>query len=159
MPPMTQSRTETTYEINEARHSVNLTRHLKASVEQAFAFWTDPRHVKQWWDPSGEKLLECEIDLRVGGELRFVSPRPGMPPFIGRYLEIDPPNLLVFEAMGATGTVSIQEADTGSCVDVEIRAPNAEALKAMLAVGVADGTAQTLDNLRAYAAAESNSFG
>ena len=159
MPPMTQSRAETTYQINEASHSVKLTRHLTASVEQAFAFWTDPRHIKQWWDASGEKLLECEIDLRVGGQLHFVSPRPGMPPFIGRYLEIDPPNLLVFEAMGATGTVSIQEAGTGSRVDVEIRAPNAEALKVMLAIGVADGTAQTLDNLRGYAAVQSNSVG
>ena len=76
---MTQSRAEATYEIDEARHSVNLTRHLTASVEQAFAFWTDPRHVKHWWDASEGELLECKIDLRVGGQLHFVSPRPGVP--------------------------------------------------------------------------------
>lgn len=155
MPPMTQSRAAATYEIDEANHSVNLTRHLTASVEQAFAFWTEPRHVKHWWDASEGDLLECKIDLRVGGQLHFVSPRPGAPPFAGKYLEIDPPNRLVFEAMGAIGTVSIHEAGAGSRVDVEIRAPNAEALKAMLAVGVAVGTAQTLDNLRAYATEDS----
>jgi uncharacterized protein YndB with AHSA1/START domain len=156
MPPMTQSLAAATYEIDEARHSVKLTRRLAGSVEQAFTFWTDPRHVKQWWDASGDKLLECEIDLRVGGALRFVSSHPGAPLFVGKYLEIEPPSRLVFEAMGAIGTVSIHESDAGSRIDVEIRAPNAEALKAMLAVGVAAGTAQTLDNLQAYAAAESN---
>jgi uncharacterized protein YndB with AHSA1/START domain len=153
---MTQSQAEAIYEINEARHSVNLTRDLSISAEQAFAFWTEPRHVEQWWDASGAKLIKCEIDLRVGGTLHFVSPRPEAPPFVGRYLQIDPPNRLVFEALGATGTVSIVRTGTGSRVDVEIRAPNAEALKAMLAVGVAVGTAQTLDNLRAYAKMESN---
>lgn len=151
MPPMTQSQSDAIYEIDEGRHSVNLTRHLTVSAEQAFAFWTEPRHVEQWWDASWEKLLKCEIDLRVGGTLYFVSARPGVPPFVGRYLQIDSPNHLVFEAMGATGTVSIHSTSTGSRVDVEIRAPNADALKAMLAVGVAVGTAQTLDNLRAYA--------
>jgi uncharacterized protein YndB with AHSA1/START domain len=151
MPPMTQSRAAATYEIDEARHSVKLTRRLAASVEQAFIFWTDPSHVKQWWDASGDNLLECEIDLRIGGALRFVNSHPGAPPFVGKYLEIDPPSRLVFEAMGAIGTVSIHESGAGSRIDVEIRAPNAEALKAMLAVGVAAGTAQTLDNLQAYA--------
>lgn len=155
MPPATQSRAVATYEIDEARHSVNLTRRLVASVDQAFAFWTDPRHVKRWWDASGEKLAECEIDLRVGGALRFVSARPGTPPFVGKYLEIDSPSRLLFEAMGAIGTVSIHEVGAGSRVDVEIQAPNAEALKAMLAVGVATGTAQTLDNLQTYSAMQS----
>jgi len=37
---------------------------------------------------------------------------------------------------------------------VEVRAPDAEALKATLAVGVGAGTAQTLDNLPAHAARE-----
>lgn len=156
MPPKTQSRAAATYEIDKARHSVKLTRRLASSVGQAFAFWTDPRHVKQWWDASGDKLLECEIDLRVGGALRFVSSHPGAPPFVGKYLEIDPPSRLVFEALGAIGTVSIQEAGAGSRIEVEIRAPNAEALKAMLAIGVAAGTAQTLDNLQAYAATDSD---
>jgi uncharacterized protein YndB with AHSA1/START domain len=151
MPPLRHGLTEATYEINEARHSVNVTRHLSAGVEQAFEFWTEPRHVKQWWDASGEPLTDCRIELRVGGQMLFVSARVGMPPFIGRYLEIDPPNRLVFEAMGAIGTVLIEATIDGSRVDVEIRAPDAESLKAMLAIGVAVGTAQTLDNLRTYA--------
>ena len=151
MPPATHDLAKEAFEINEARHSVSLIRELASSAEQAFEFWTEPRHVRRWWDASGEPLVDCVIELRVGGQMRFVSPRPGMPPFIGQYLEIRRPNRLVFEAMGATGTVSIESTGTGSRIDVEIRAPNAEALKAMLAIGVAVGTAQTLDNLRAYA--------
>ena len=149
VPPSSRER----YAVDEARHSVVLTRQLAVGVEQAFAFWTEPRHLRHWWDASGEPLVECSIDLRVGGEMLFVGPSEDMPPFSGRYLEIAPPHRLVFEAMGATGTVSIQASDSGSRVDVEIRAPSAEALQAMLNIGVAIGTAQTLDQLQAYAQA------
>ena len=83
--------------------------------------------------------------------MRFVAAGHEGPPFLGRYLEIDPPRRLVFEAMGATGTVSIKPSGDGSDIEVEIRAPNAEALKALINLGVAAGTAQTLDNLLAYA--------
>ncbi len=139
------------YVIDEARHSVVLKRELAASVEEAFAFWTQPSHITQWWDPTGLPLQECHVDLRVGGELRFVNTGHHGPPFIGHYLEIKPFTRLVFEAMGATGTVTIRPMGKGSEVEVEIRAPNAEALKMLLGVGLATGTAQTLDNLKAHA--------
>jgi uncharacterized protein YndB with AHSA1/START domain len=151
MPPLMTSPQSTAYFVDETRHSVVFRRHLAASVEQAFAFWTQPAHVAHWWDPSNQPLRECSIDLRVGGQLRFVTAGQEGPPFLGRYLEIAPPTRLVFEAMGATGTVSIKRSGNGSDVEVEIRAPNAEALKALVNVGVAAGTAQTLDNLCAYA--------
>jgi uncharacterized protein YndB with AHSA1/START domain len=152
MPPLTTSPQLTGYSLDETRHSVVFKRHLAVSVEQAFALWTQPAHVAHWWDPSDEPLRECSIDLRVGGQLRFVNAgREGPPPFVGRYLEITPPTRLVFEAMGATGTVSIKPSGKGSEIEVEIRAPNAEALKALVHVGVAAGTAKTLDNLSAYA--------
>jgi uncharacterized protein YndB with AHSA1/START domain len=151
MPPLTTSPQSTAYSVDETRHSVVFRRHLPVSVQQAFAFWTQPDHVAHWWDPSNQPLRECSIDLRVGGQLRFVTAGQEVPPFLGRYLEIDPPTRLVFEAMGATGTVFIKPSGNGSDVEVEIRAPNAEALKALVSVGVAVGTAQTLDNLRSYA--------
>jgi uncharacterized protein YndB with AHSA1/START domain len=151
MPPLTTSSQTTGYSIDETRHSVVFKRRLAASVEQAFAFWTQPAHVARWWDPDNQPLRECAIDLRVGGQLRFVAAGQGGPAFVGRYLEIDPPKRLVFEAMGAVGTVSIKPSDKGSEVEVEIRAPNAEALKALVALGVAGGTTRTLDNLAAYA--------
>ena len=140
------------YSVDEARHSVVFKRRLAVSVEQAFALWTQPAHVAQWWDPSDQPLRECSIDLRVGGELRFVAAgQEGPPPFVGRYLEIDPPTRLVFEAMGATGTVSIKSSGAGSEIEVEIRAPNADAFQALISLGVAAGTAKTLDKLSAYA--------
>jgi uncharacterized protein YndB with AHSA1/START domain len=151
MPPLTTSPQSTGYSVDEARHSVVFRRRLPVSVEQAFAFWTQPAHVAHWWDSSHQPLRECSIDLRVGGELRFVAAGEEGPVFLGRYVEIDPPTRLVFEAMGATGTVSIKPSGSGSDVEVEIRAPHAEALKALINVGVAAGTAQTLDNLGAYA--------
>lgn len=154
---MTPSKTVshlTPYVIDETRHSVVLKRELASSVEEAFAFWTQPSHITQWWDPTGLPLQECHVDLRVGGQLRFVNTGQHGPPFIGRYLEIKPCTRLVFEAMGATGTVTIKPMGKGSEVEVEIRAPNAEALKMLLGFGVATDTARTLDNLKAYASSQ-----
>lgn len=150
MPPHGNETLASGYRIDEARNSVVLERTLVAPPEKAFAFWTEPRHVSQWWDPSGDPLVECEIDLRVGGQLRFVGSRHEGPPFVGTYLEIDPPRWLVFEAMGAKGTVSIEPNVSGSKITVEIRAPDAATLKLLVGVGLASGTAQTLDNLCGY---------
>ena len=138
------------YIVDEDRHTIALTRNLSVTVEQAFALWTEPRHVEQRWDPSGEPLAACSINLCVGGELQFVGVGNNALPFVGRYVEINPPTLLVFEAMGAIGTVTIAPRDGGSRVQIEICAPDAEALRGMLEIGVAVGTAQTLDNLQAY---------
>ena len=71
-------------------------------------------------------------------------------PFTGVYLEIDPPTTLVFEAMGATGRVSLADEPGGSRMTVEIRCPSAEALEHYLQAGVHVGTDQTMNNLVVY---------
>ena len=60
-------------------HTIILTRVLAAPCEQVFEAWTRPEHVACWWDPSGEPLAECEIDLRPGGAFRFVNRIPPAP--------------------------------------------------------------------------------
>ncbi len=72
-------------------------------------------------------------------------------PFAGTYREIGPPERLVFEAMGAIGRVMLQEAAGKTHMTVEIECRSAEHLDQYLKMGVDVGTAQTLDNLVAYA--------
>jgi uncharacterized protein YndB with AHSA1/START domain len=71
-------------------------------------------------------------------------------PFAGTYGEIAPPSRLVFEALGATGRVTLQEAVGKTHMAVEIECRSAEQLDQYLKMGVDVGTAQTLDNLVAY---------
>jgi uncharacterized protein YndB with AHSA1/START domain len=47
-----------------------LTRVFDAPREVVFKVWTDPKHVAQWWGPSGFKTTIQEMDVRPGGRWR-----------------------------------------------------------------------------------------
>jgi uncharacterized protein YndB with AHSA1/START domain len=151
MPPTPGMMQRTGIVVDRGSHTIKLTREFDASRAEIFAAWTEPEQVSCWWDPAGEPLEVCEIDLRPGGSFKFVTRhRPEMP-FAGTYREIAPPNWLVFEALGATGRVTLREAAGKTQLTVEIECRSAEQLDQYLAMGVDVGTAQTLDNLVAYA--------
>jgi uncharacterized protein YndB with AHSA1/START domain len=149
--PFTQTPSQKTgLVIDRALHTIRLTRDFDAPRAEIFEAWTKPEHVARWWDPAGEPLTACEIDLRPGGSFKFVTKhRPDMP-FAGTYREVAPPIRLIFEALGATGRVTLREAPGKTHMAVEIECRSAEHLDQYLKMGVDVGTAQTLDNLVAY---------
>ena len=137
----------TRFLIDRAAHCVRFYRTLDASPAQVFAAWTKPDQVSSWWDPSGQALAACEIDLRPGGTFKFLTQGHPDMPFTGKYTEIVPNERLAFEALGATGRVSIMETAGGTKLSVEIQCRSEEHLQQFLDMGVHEGTAQTLDNL------------
>ena len=151
MPSTLRDAPETGLVIDRASHTIRLTRDLDAPRAEIFAAWTSPEHVSAWWDPTGEPLAECVIDLRPGGAFRFVARSHPEMPFAGVYREIAPPGRLVFEALGATGRVTLREADGRTHMTVEIACRSEAELDQFLKMGVDAGTARTLDNLVAYA--------
>lgn len=142
------------FAIDRKMHAIVLTREFAASREQVFAAWTRPEHVKCWWDPTGEPLAECEIDLRPGGAFRFVNRHAdghaGGHAFAGVYREISPPDHLVFEAMEAIGRVTLEKIGGKTRLTVKIECGTAARLEQYLKMGIGDGTAKTLDNLVAH---------
>jgi uncharacterized protein YndB with AHSA1/START domain len=142
---------ETNLEIDRGAHAIKMKRVFDASPAKIFAAWTQPEQVTRWWDSAGEPLAICEIDLRPGGAFKFVTRGLQEMPFAGVYSEIAPPDRLVFEAMGATGRVLLSEVVGETRMVVEIECRSAEHLDQFLKLGVHTGTAQTLDNLVAYA--------
>lgn len=142
---------ETRSKLDRATFTITFERLLSAPREQVFDAWTKAEHVTQWWDPTGTPLSECTIDLRPGGAFRFVNRgNTHAPPFEGAYREIERPAKLVFDAMGAVGTVLIEKRADDTHLTVSIRCASAEHLEQMVKLGVDVGTGQTLDNLVAY---------
>jgi uncharacterized protein YndB with AHSA1/START domain len=45
---------------------------LNAPIEKVWQAWTNPEILKQWWGPNDVIIPECEVDLRVGGEVYIV---------------------------------------------------------------------------------------
>ncbi len=155
MPGQSQAAVKTNLEIDRSAHTIRLTRVFEAPPAQIFEAWTRPEHVACWWDPTGERLSVCEIDLREGGSFRFVTKGHPEMPFAGTYREISPPDRLVFGAIGAsTGRVLLQDVAGGTRMTVEIACGSAGHLDQFLKMGVDAGTSKTLDNLVAYALAQ-----
>jgi uncharacterized protein YndB with AHSA1/START domain len=74
-----------------------ITRVFDATADRVFAAWTTPAMVRQWWGSPDEPLVVCTIDLRVGGEWRYVMRRADGDElgWHGTYREIAAPTRLV----------------------------------------------------------------
>lgn len=140
---------ETRSTVDRATFTITFERSLAASREQAFDAWTKPEQVTEWWDPTGNPLVECTIDLRPGGAFKFVNGGHS-PPFAGAYRVVERPGKLVFDALGALGTVHFESRGAKTHMTVAIRCASAEHLEQFVKLGVDAGTNQTLDNLVSY---------
>jgi uncharacterized protein YndB with AHSA1/START domain len=150
---MTSNETRST--VDRATFTITFERSLAASREQAFDAWTKPEQVTAWWDPTGSPLVECAIDLRPGGAFKFVNGGHS-PPFAGAYRAVERPAKLVFDAMGAVGTVLFESRGQKTHMTVAIRCSSAEHLEQFVKLGVDAGTNKTLDNLVGYLQKASN---
>ena len=136
--------------VDRDTHTIRLERRVDATRPQVFDAWTKPEQVACWWDPTGEPLAACEIELRVGGSFAFVSRSHPDMPFAGVYREIVPAERIVFDALGATGRVLLRDAAGGTHMIVEIACSSKEHLEQFMKMGVHEGTNRTIDNLVAY---------
>ena len=131
-----------------------ITRSFNAPRAVVFEAWTKPEHVTHWWDPSGAPLADCEIDLRVGGEFRFVNVGSGHA-FAGVYREIAPPERLVFTSKSAsggeiTGRLEFREQEGRTSFVLTMECASRADRDALLAMKIDAGTVRTLQNLAAY---------
>lgn len=127
--------------------TITFERDFAAAREEVFDAWLDPALLTQWWDPTGAPLAACAVDARPGGAFRFENRGSHGPPFQGVYKLLERPAQIVFDAMGAEGTVRLDARGTGTRMTVSIRSPSAEHLAQFVKLGVDVGTARTLDNL------------
>lgn len=76
---------------------VQVSRVLKATPQDVFQAWTDPRQLQQWLCPDPGAVREVTCDPVVGGRYRLVMVFDhGAREVTGEYLEVDPPHRLVF---------------------------------------------------------------
>jgi uncharacterized protein YndB with AHSA1/START domain len=125
-----------------------------------FEAWTRPEHVSKWWGQDGSTLTVCDIDLRPGGEWRYVelSADGNEYPFGGTYLEVTPPERLVhtfvfdvepFNARPATVTVTFEAVGNRTRITENTVFQTREDRDAMIESGMEAGAAQALNRLEA----------
>lgn len=76
-----------------------LSRVINARRELVFSAWVDPRHLPQWFGPTGFKVETKSIDIRVGGEWRYEMIAPDGKQWATRirFRRIDKPYLIEFD--------------------------------------------------------------
>jgi uncharacterized protein YndB with AHSA1/START domain len=137
---------------------IQLVREFDVPAALVFEASTKPEYVKQWWGPHGTSLAVCEIDLRVGGEWRYVirNADGSEDPFRGVYREIDPPTRVSytwiydvppFNEFEAIETVVLEERDGRTIATTTVLHHNKEARDGHVQSGMERGASETLDRL------------
>lgn len=136
-----------------------VTRVINGPAHLVFEAWTRPALFMRWWVPTSAPitLLECELDVRVGGRyrLRFgVNGTDQTAEFFGRYLEVVPNAKIVWTNEedaegGAISTVTFVEREGRTTVVVHDLYPSKEALEAAIASGSTEGMPEQLEQLNA----------
>jgi uncharacterized protein YndB with AHSA1/START domain len=80
-----------TYQPVDGRPALHFERRLAHPVERVWRAVTEPEELGHWFPNN------VEVDLRVGGRMRFVFPEgTDYPPMDGEVLELDPPRRFAF---------------------------------------------------------------
>ena len=136
-----------------------MTRVVDAPRSLVFEAWTRPEHVRNWMlGPEGWTMPVCEIDLRPGGEWRFVWRKAdgSEMEMRGEYREVAPPERVVTtERWGpewpeTINTLELTEENGRTTITNRVRYPSKEARDAALQTGMKEGASQSFDRLAEY---------
>lgn len=84
--------------VRSVEHDLVIERVYAAPRDLLFEVWSQPKHIVNWWGPSGYSLPFCDVDFRIGGRYRICMRSPeGEDHWVsGEYREIDEPKRIVF---------------------------------------------------------------
>jgi uncharacterized protein YndB with AHSA1/START domain len=82
---------------NFTDREVVITRVIDAPRELVWEAWTNPKHADKWWGPNGFVNTTESMDLRVGGEWKYMMVGPDGTRYPNHmvYKEVTPPSKLV----------------------------------------------------------------
>jgi len=132
------------------------TRVFDGPARMVFEAWTKPELLMRWWAPKsfGITFLSCEADVRPGGTYRFVFGHPQFEEpmaFVGRYIEVQPHSRLVWtneeSDEGAVTTVTFEERDGKTHLELRDLYPSKQALDDAVASGSVSGYPEQFDEL------------
>ena len=143
-----------------ADEQILITRKFDAPRELVYKAYTTPDLVRRWWHAKRGEMTVCEIDLRVGGEWRYVMVAHGdmEVAFHGEYREIVPNERLVstevfegFPDAESLNTLTLTETEGRTRLEILVQHENKEHRDAHINSGMEDGLQDALDLLEEVA--------
>lgn len=135
------------------------TRVIEAPRDLVWAAHTECAHVKEWLlGPEGWTMPICEIDLRPGGQWRYVYQGPSGDGFqmSGEYRDVRAPELLVNTEkmegveLESLNTLELIEDEDRTIVRTTVEYPSKDSREEIIATGMMDGWAESYDRLDRY---------
>jgi uncharacterized protein YndB with AHSA1/START domain len=139
---------------------IKIVREFNAPRRLVYKAWTTPELIKRWWHANRGTATVAEVDLRVGGQWRWVLVTPdGMEvAFHGVYREIVPEARIVYTEVfeGAPdgeslNTLTLAEKDGRTTATMVMQLKSQADRDAIIATGMEDGMQDALDLLEQVA--------
>lgn len=140
-----------------------MTRIFDAPREVVYRAYTDPDAVSLWWGPRGMTTVVDAMDVRVGGNWRYIQKdtEGNEYAFHGEYLQVVPNEKLVstfiFEPWPdsvMTDDATFTDEGGRTRITVHSTASDPAGLKAMIETGMESGMIETWDRLNEYVVAQ-----
>ncbi|MEV6494693.1 SRPBCC family protein [Actinoplanes sp. NPDC051633] len=161
---MTETTSGTAKVTLPADNQILITREFNAPRHLVWRAYTSPELVKRWWAGEKGKVTSAEIDLRVGGQWRYVMEANGgfEVAFHGEYKTIEAPERLVnteaFEGIpdpdGHAGlvTMTLTEKDGRTSMEMLCEYVDQTDRDAVIESGMEGGMQESMDQLERVAA-------
>jgi uncharacterized protein YndB with AHSA1/START domain len=142
---------------------IQVTREFDAPKHLVYRALTEPDLIRRWWNAKRGAVTACDVDLRVGGDWRYVMvTHDGTEvAFHGTYREIDANERLVYTEVyempgasdddAAVNTVTLAERDGRTTMTVVTECGTAETQRAILESGMEAGMQDAYDLLEEVA--------
>lgn len=145
--------------IDTSKREIVITRIISAPRAKVWKVWTEPVHLEKWWGPTGFTITTKEIDVRTGGEWRFVMHGPDGTDYPNNivFTEIVEPQRICHDHGSDDGTVAFQAVitfeDLGDKTKLTMRSifpTEEERMRVIKEHGAIEGGNQTIDKLEAH---------
>ncbi|MEX1018507.1 MAG: SRPBCC domain-containing protein [Litorilinea sp.] len=148
---------------------LTLTRVFAAPRSLVFEAFSDCKHLKYWWGPTGWTLPVCEMDFRVGGVWHYCMGGPEGEESWGKaiYSEIVKPTRIVYmdyfsDAEGSLSdnmpgiqvTVTFEEDGNATKVVSRAQTGTDAEMQGLVEMGMVEGIKQTWDRLAEHLATQ-----
>jgi uncharacterized protein YndB with AHSA1/START domain len=153
---MTNQQTNALHVAADGDREIVTERVFSAPRERVFQAFVDPELVPKWWGRRADTTTVDKMDVRVGGDWRFVTDGPdGSTAFRGTFRAIEPPELIeqTFEWEGMPGHIVVEIARFEDLGDGQTRVSTrslfhtTEERDGMLASGMEIGMGESYEKL------------
>ncbi|HEX4381639.1 MAG TPA: SRPBCC domain-containing protein [Myxococcales bacterium] len=141
---------------NTADREISTVRIFDAPRALVFEAWTNPKHLVNWWGPTGFKTTMQEMDVKPGGKWIFVMHGPDGTDYRNEsvFVEVEKPARLVYEhKTGPAFRATVDFEEQGEKTKLTMRmvfATKAERDTTAEKFGAVEGQKQTIERLANY---------